>query len=56
MSDDKNIFFLLKKIISIFFKVILLSPAMYNVKQTDPDVRWHQEPMVDIIFVSYLIY
>jgi hypothetical protein len=27
---------------------------MYNVQQLDPDVRWHQEPIVDIIFVSYL--
>lgn len=28
---------------------------MYNVKQIDPDVRWHQEPLVDVIFVSDLI-
>jgi hypothetical protein len=28
---------------------------MYNVQQIDPDVRWHQEPIVDIIFVSDLI-
>ncbi|CAF1057204.1 unnamed protein product [Adineta steineri] len=31
-------------------KIILFSPAMYNVQQIDPDVRWHQEPIVDIIF------
>ncbi|UJR31498.1 hypothetical protein I4U23_018987 [Adineta vaga] len=31
-------------------KVILFSPTMYNVQQLDPDVRWHQEPIVDVIF------
>jgi hypothetical protein len=24
---------------------------MYNVQQLDPDVRWHQEPVVDVVFV-----
>ncbi|CAF2030183.1 unnamed protein product [Rotaria magnacalcarata] len=31
-------------------KVILFSPTVYNVQQMDPDARWHQEPIVDVIF------
>ncbi|CAF4720333.1 unnamed protein product, partial [Rotaria sp. Silwood2] len=35
-------------------KVILFSPTMYNIQQMDPNVRWHQEPIVDIIFLHGL--
>ncbi|CAF3693363.1 unnamed protein product [Rotaria sp. Silwood1] len=31
-------------------KIILFSPTMYNIQQIDPNVRWHQEPIIDIIF------
>ena len=42
-------------IFSLGVQVILFSPTMYNVQQIDPDARWHQEPMVDVIFVSDFI-
>ncbi|CAF1340525.1 unnamed protein product [Rotaria sordida] len=35
-------------------KIILFSPTMYNIQQIDPDVRWYQEPIIDIIFFHSL--
>ena len=31
-----------------------MSPALYNIRQIDADVRWHQEPIVDVVFVRFV--
>ncbi|CAF3764929.1 unnamed protein product [Rotaria sordida] len=31
-------------------KIILFNPTMYNIHHMDPNVRWHQEPIIDVIF------